>query len=197
MNKSIRFHRCSPLLVASLGLALGLSGHAQTAPATGGMRHPMSHDSADLSKQGGNDVNFVKAASAAGLAEVALGQLGATQGQSPQVKGFGRQMVKDHGDANQQLKAIATSKQLPVAQVPPPLDAQAAAAIGKRHGASFDAAFKHRMVEDHKKAVALFEQEAEQGQDPDLKAFAQKTLPTLRHHLELAQKLPEDGSSTD
>jgi len=45
-------------------------------------------------------------------------------------------------------------------------------------------------VSDHEEAVALFQKEASSGTDPDLKAFAQKTLPTLQEHLKMAQALP-------
>jgi putative membrane protein len=45
------------------------------------------------------------------------------------------------------------------------------------------------MVEDHEKDVALFEQQAESGEDADLRAFAEETLPTLREHLELAKEV--------
>src|SRR5262245_8097359 len=45
------------------------------------------------------------------------------------------------------------------------------------------------MVMDHEKAVELFTKQAESGQDPDLKQFAEKTLPTLKDHLQQAQKV--------
>ena len=47
-----------------------------------------------------------------GLAEVQLGELAQRQGASNQVKQFGAQMVKDHGQANQELKSIAAAKGL-------------------------------------------------------------------------------------
>jgi len=66
--------------------------------------------------------------------------------------------------------------------------------IGKKDGAAFDTAFKNKMVADHQKVIKLFTQESTGGKDPDLKAFATKTLPTLQHHLEMAKQLPAGKS---
>lgn len=167
---------------AALALALAASGAAAQSTA------PESTSSA-ASKPGG-DALFVKQASAAGAAEVALGKLGQSQGQSDQVKQFGARMVKDHTSANDELSAIASEKGLTVATDPSAKDAAAAKAIGAKQGTAFDTAFSTKMLMDHKQAVALFTKEADSGKDADLKAFAAKTLPTLKHHLEMAQALP-------
>ena len=71
-----------------------------------------------------------------------------------------------------------------------PADVEAAALIAKKDGAAFDAAFKTKMVADHEKVIKLFTTESTSGKDADLKAFATKTLPTLKHHLEMAKQLP-------
>ncbi|MDB6109522.1 MAG: putative outer membrane protein, partial [Pedosphaera sp.] len=54
-------------------------------------------------------------------------------------------------------------------------------------GADFDKAYMSHMVTDHKKDVKEFQREATKAQDPDLKAFANQTLPVLQEHLRLAQ----------
>lgn len=136
------------------------------------------------------DAKFVEAASAAGLAEVALGQLGASQGQSTEVKAFGQKMVEDHSKANDELKTIASGKSIPVSMAPMASDTKAAAMIGKKQGAGFDAAFKKKMVADHEKVIKLFTTESTSGKDADLKAFAAKMLPDLKGHLQMAQQLP-------
>ena len=137
------------------------------------------------------DAKFVEAASGAGLAEVALGQIGADKGQSAAVKTFGQQMVTDHTAANDELKAIAGGKSIPVSKLPPASDTKAAAMLSNKTGTEFDTGFKKRMVADHKKVVALFTKESKSGKDPELKAFATKTLPILQHHLDMAEQLPE------
>jgi putative membrane protein len=136
------------------------------------------------------DAAFVRQASASGLAEVAIGKLGAAQGQSDAVKTFGAQMVRDHEAANDELKTLATRKQWTIASMPVAADQSAAAALAKLQGTTFDQKFAQKMVADHKAAVELFRRESTSGSDPDLKAFAAKTLPTLEHHLEMAKQLP-------
>jgi putative membrane protein len=176
---------CRHMLAASLALTVFVCAglHAQTEGASDRATPSPS------SQANSPDVKFVAAASASGLAEVGLGKLGVSQGESQAVKEFGQQMVTDHTKANEELKSIAQGKSLPLSTQPMPSDASAATMIASKRGAEFDAAFKNKMVADHEKAVKLFEKESTSGNDPDLKAFAGKTLPTLKHHLEMAQQL--------
>jgi len=175
------------MFATSLAMALACGGalHAQTNPAQAERAAP-----APSAKSNAPDAFFVQEASASGLAEVNLGKLGANQGQSSAVKTFGQQMVDDHTKANEELKTIASGKSIEVSAMPPPDSAKAAVAMAKLSGNEFDSAFKQRMVKDHEKAVKLFSKESSSGKDPELKAFATKTLPTLQHHLELARQLP-------
>jgi putative membrane protein len=63
--------------------------------------------------------------------------------------------------------------------------------LDHKTGADFDKAFAEDMVSDHKKAVAAFEKAANNSKDPDVKAFAAKTLPTLKMHLSMAEDLQQ------
>lgn len=62
--------------------------------------------------------------------------------------------------------------------------------LAQLKGGQFDQAFKQQVIEDHEKAIALFQKQAKQGTDMELKAFAEKHLPHLREHLETARALP-------
>jgi putative membrane protein len=98
-------------------------------------------------------------------------------------------MVTDHGKANEELKALASSKGV---ELPADLDAKhksVHAKLAKLSGAEFDKEYVAEMLKGHKKAVSDFEKASKSAKDPELKAFAEKTLPTLRHHLERAQAL--------
>jgi hypothetical protein len=57
-----------------------------------------------------SDRNFIMKAAQGGMAEVELGQLASQRASDPQVKQFAERMVADHGKANDQLKQIASSK---------------------------------------------------------------------------------------
>ena len=98
-------------------------------------------------------------------------------------------MVTDHTKAGDELKAIVSQKSMPVPDAPDQKHQKAIAKLQGKSGKDFDAAFKAQMVADHKATIAVFEKEAKSGKDAELKAFAAKTLPDLKHHLSMAQEL--------
>jgi putative membrane protein len=97
-------------------------------------------------------------------------------------------MVQDHGQANEKLMAIAEKKSIQLPQELPEDAQQKYDELQQLSDAEFDRAYMDEMVQDHEKDIGLFEQQAESGEDPDLRAFAEETLPTLREHLELAEE---------
>jgi putative membrane protein len=137
------------------------------------------------------DQTFIEKAAVGGLAEVQLGKLAVEHAASPDVKQFGQRMVQDHSKANQELMALAKTKAI---SVPTALDhkhQEEVDRLAKLQGAAFDRAYLQHMVKDHEDDVQLFSTQAKQGQDPELKAFAAKTLPTLEEHLRIVRNLAE------
>jgi putative membrane protein len=152
------------------------------------MRDATSAETAKAMKAGATPATFVKAAMQDGMAQVALGKLALQKSSNNDVKQFAQKMVQDHEQANQQLESIAKSKGL---SVPNKLDARYEAmvkSLSAKSGASFDRAYAQHMAKGHAMAVALFES-ASKSSDPELAAFAQKTLPTLQEHEQLADNL--------
>jgi putative membrane protein len=142
------------------------------------------------------DQHFMKEAAEGGMAEVELGQLAADKASSPDVKDFAQRMVKDHSQANDQLKQIATKKNVTLPTSPSAKDEMTKKKLSKMSGDGFDKAYMADMVKDHKKDIAAFEKESNSGQDPDVKQFATQTLPTLQDHLKQAQMAtPKAGGS--
>jgi putative membrane protein len=133
------------------------------------------------------DHAFAMKAARGGMAEVEFGRIAAQNGGDESVKQFGQKMVDDHSKANDELKEIASTKGIPLPGAPDAKDQKTADKLQKMSGAEFDKAYMKDMVSDHKKDVAEFEREARSGRDPELKAFAEKTLPTLRQHLQMAE----------
>jgi putative membrane protein len=145
--------------------------------------------------QGMTPQDFVTKATIAGKTEVAAARIALKNSQADDVKQFARQMIKDHTKAGDELASIAKGKSL---QVPAHVDAkhrEVLAGLRSQSGAAFDAAYAKQMVADHQEAVALFTAEAGDKTDPDLAAFAQKTLPTLQHHLSMANSLASAHTS--
>lgn len=178
---SQRFIIIAAAVIAS-GSALGAQAPASTQPA-----HTMSHGKTQST--GMADQPFVKEAALGGMAEVDLGQLASTKAMDEEVKAFAQKMVADHGKANDELKALASSKQM---MVPTVLDAKHKATharLAKMSGTAFDRAYVTAMVADHRKDVADFTRQAMAAQDPDVKAFAAKTLPTLQEHLTMIEEI--------
>jgi putative membrane protein len=135
------------------------------------------------------DLAFAQEAAIGGLMEVTLGELALQQAKDEQVMEFGQRMVQDHGQANEKLMAIAEQKGIQLPQELPEDAQQKYEELQQLSDAEFDQAYMDEMVKDHEKDVQAFEQQAESGQDPDLRAFAEETLPTLREHLELAKEV--------
>jgi putative membrane protein len=135
------------------------------------------------------DRAFVNKAAQGSQMEVLAGKLAAQRAQDPAVKTFGQKMVSDHSAGNDQLKALASSKQMPLDDSISPDEHTALGKLEGLNGTEFDKAYSQMMVQDHVADISDFEKEAKKGQDPDVKAYAEQTLPTLRHHLMLANRL--------
>jgi putative membrane protein len=138
-----------------------------------------------------DDAEFAVEAADAGMLEVQLGTMALTKASSPEVKQFAQKMVDDHTNANNELKALAQQKNITLP-----------ATMGNEHqrkydnfndktGAEFDKEYIDQMVKDHKEAIDEFEDQAEEGNDPELKSWASSKLAALRQHLTEAERIQE------
>lgn len=127
--------------------------------------------------------DFMHEAEEGGMAEFAMGKLAAQKAQNAEVKKFAQMMVDDHSKANEELKGLAAKKNFTL-----PTDASSHKSemdeLNGLSGADFEKEYVEMMVDDHEKDVAAFQKQADSGSDADVKAFAMKTLPTLKKHLE-------------
>jgi putative membrane protein len=156
---------CILTLTAGALTLTGVVRAADTTPTGGG---------SSLSEK---DKTFMKKAAKGGMMEVTMGKVAEQNGQSDDVKSFGKRMVTDHSKANDELKSIASKKgfELP----------------NKEHPGKWtsDKAYVDMMVKDHEKDLAEFKEEANSGSDPDVKKFADDTAKVIQEHLDLVKEI--------
>jgi putative membrane protein len=131
----------------------------------------------------GDEAKFAVTAADGGMAEVMLGKLAQEKSNTASIKEFGAMMVTDHSKANDELKALAKSKNIALPLVVSADKQKAYDDLNKKTGADFDKAYVSMMIDGHKSTAKLMQYEANNGKDPDLKAFAAKILPTVNTHL--------------
>jgi putative membrane protein len=131
------------------------------------------------------DKEFVVNAGMAGLSEVQMGNLALQNAQSADVKAFAQRMVTDHSQSNAELANLATAKGLALPAELAGKHQQGLEHLRSLSGAEFDKAYMQHMVADHQEAVTLF-QTGSAASDPEIKAWAAKTLPILQQHLQQA-----------
>jgi putative membrane protein len=169
-------------------LFIGFVGGAALArTASGQAAGPGVASQASASSVSAVDLKFFSAAAEGGLSEVALGRMAATKGSNADVKAFGEHMVGDHTKVNASLKALAARKGVTLPSDVGADNRKLAESLSKLSGNAFDQAYMKAMVKDHVEDVAEFEKQSTAANDADLRAFAAKNLPTLKHHLEMAR----------
>jgi putative membrane protein len=180
-----------PLALGIIVVASSLSLAAQTTKShTSSMKK--SPQTAATKAAMTTDQQFVTEAYEGGMAEVALGQLATEKASNAKVKDFGQRMMTDHGKANDELKALAASKNI---TLPTKLNAKQQATkdrLSKLSGSAFDRAYVNDMVKDHQADSAAFHKEASSGQDPEIKAWAAKTGVVVDEHLKMVQDIQKE-----
>lgn len=158
------------------------------------------HDDAVDSAQAVNDTtaavdeesaDFAVKAASGGMMEVQLGDLAQTNAAGTRIKEFGNMMVRDHSKANDELKTLAATKNITLPDSVGEDHKKHIDDLKKKTGTEFDRAYIDMMVDDHKEDIDMFDKAANNLKDPDLKAFASRTLPTLRAHLDSARTIQE------
>jgi putative membrane protein len=130
------------------------------------------------------DVQFAVEAAEGNITEVELGKLALKHAANKRVKNFGAMMIKDHTKTNNKLIAIAKRKNIPLPAEPGATDQKTIDELSKKSGKDFDKAFVENMIRDHENDIKVFENTAKYSSDPEIKAFANKTLRVLKNHLD-------------
>lgn len=179
--------------IACLVLLSVLALVAPAAAAEDGVAVDVRAGAADAIPKGlsEDDVGFFGKAASAGLTEVEAAKLAKAQAANPEVIQFAGTMVKDHTAAHDKLAALAKKKGVTLPTAPDEKHQKVLAKLKGYRQEHFDETYMDQMVEDHEQAVDLFEDRASETKDPEIKAFTEATLPTLKHHLDMAKRLRE------
>lgn len=138
---------------------------------------------------------YIAQAANSDLYEIQAGELASKNGQSQQVKDFGRMMVTDHTRSSQEMKMLVDQGDFAV-PVPTRLDAEHQAMLDRlkqASGEAFDREYMAQQMTAHRKALALHQGYAQNGDDAGLKAFAAKVTPVVQKHHDM---LNRNGSGT-
>jgi len=157
------------------------TGMPPTAGAEGSSTPPPSMSTQGQSMSGASDGDFVTKAATAGHEEVADARQALKDSSRADVKRVAAMLRHDHQMADRKLAKIAKQDGLtlpPRGSMTPTTEATYS-----------DSDYISSQIKAHQDAIALFQNESQNGQDPQLKAFAQKTLPKLEHHLHALQAL--------
>jgi putative membrane protein len=138
------------------------------------------------------DTDFLAQAATSGNAEVKLSELATKQAGDDKVKTFAQKLVKEHTALNDKLADAGRGLKFGVVLA---LEKETKATydrLSKLQGAEFDREYLKQMIDDHEKAVTLFEREAKTGTNADVKKFAGDNLAKIKEHLKEARDL-RDG----
>jgi putative membrane protein len=132
--------------------------------------------------------SFVNKAAIGGMFEVDSSKIAQDNAKDQQVKDFSKRMISDHGAANAKLQKIAGEQKL---QVPTHPDAEHKSDLERLQSttASLDQPYVEMQRKAHADAVSLFEAYAKEGDNPALRSFAAETLPTLKMHRDMIEKI--------
>jgi putative membrane protein len=144
---------------------------------------------------------FAREAAEMNKAEIELSEHAVKNATTPAVKAFAQKMIDDHTAAGDKLKTIADSMDVSLPDSMDKAHSTFKDSLDSLEGADYEQAYVQAMVTDHAVAIALFEDEATNGNNAQLKQFAQETLPILKSHQAEAIKLstaaggPESGAA--
>jgi putative membrane protein len=149
---------------------------AQSQPATTGV----------LSAQ-----DFVNKVAISDMFEIQSSQMALAKQADADTKPFAEKMIQDHQKTTSELKAVVEGSMVKLT-LPASLDSEHQKMLDElnaKSGKDFDTSYDQIQAKAHRDAVALFEAYAKSGEDSELKAWAGKTLPSLKAHLTMAENL--------
>lgn len=169
--------------VIGLALALGLGNVTVVVAAT----DAPSQAKAGVSKK---DSDFLKKLAQTNLAEIETAKIAQSRSKDEQVLGFAKHMIEDHTAGLSEVRKLAGEKGVTLPTEPDNAHKKEAAKLSKLEGEKFDKAYLTSAgLKDHEAARDLAKKVAQQADDSDLKALAEKLGVTINKHLEMVQQV--------
>lgn len=135
-----------------------------------------------------DEQEFALRASTGGMMEVEAAKIALQKTRNARVKDFAARMVKDHDLANKELATIAKAKGISLATTLPEDHIKELQNLKTLSDRPFDVQYIKMMIDDHNKTLTLFTKGVGLT-NPELKAFAQKTLPVIKEHHQMATEI--------
>jgi putative membrane protein len=135
------------------------------------------------------DRMFLIDAALGGAAEVELGRMAQDRATLQPVRDFGRRMVQEHGQANQELMGIATRLGVTPPTMADPARQAARDALLQLSGREFDRQYVEQQFTEHATALTAFQMASQRADDDELRAFAKKTAPVIQQHLDMLRSI--------
>jgi putative membrane protein len=195
----VKFNALIPFaaaLVVLSGCGEATKSSSSATPSPDSTAPTISADNTPSAARRDSGGSFLGEAAQGNMGEVKLGKLAELRAVSADAKTFAKHMIDDHSANLQKVKVLAANKGYTLPADVSDEDAQLYAKLEKLSGPEFDRAYVNAMVNDHRKDVAEFERQSNTAQDSDLKTYAAETLPTLRHHLQMAEESSRKLNST-
>ena len=186
MNKRLVFVSC---IAMSCFFMSCKNGESSDSKKVADEQNEHKEDSGVLNKRMDDDADFLSEVSSGVHMEVELGNYAVKNAASPKVKEFGRRMATDHGKDIDEVKQLASKKNITIPAAPGEKFQKHIDDLEKETGAQFDKDYMSYMVSDHHDDIDEFDKEVKNGKDSDIVAFAQKDLPVLHQHLTMAKTI--------
>lgn len=137
------------------------------------------------------DQAFVLEAAAYANLEVQMSRVAALRANANPVRSFAQSMAEDHSKARRKLKEIALSRDFRVSDQLDDKRADILMTLQRYAGDEFDREYLTQQVDQHRRAVRLFQEQAQRGRDDELRTFAESKLAALEAHLRTARELAD------
>jgi putative membrane protein len=180
------------IAILAAAIALGASAQIRDGVPTPQNRPIVTAEAARESppnNKNAEDIEFLIEAMRTGLAEVALGDLAAQQSYEPRVRDYGAKLKSDHAAQVAEIERMLKPLQVTIPTEPSAQAQTHHAALARRSGQQFDAAFIEMMIASHREAIEKYGAQTHANPDRALSDFASRSLAMLREHLATAESL--------